>query len=133
LKTGNLGDFNMNIRRSATRCQTSAFIKAVREATRRFHDVSVAEAEGYELHFGCVSGSDWGAMGLHFVNMSLVGDGELDPARPEIVPTAATAERPPSSAGEIHSGLIGPPLPLARVSAVIAVLKADGLESTSFD
>jgi hypothetical protein len=57
----------------------------VREATERFHDVSVAEAEGYVLQFGCVSGSDAGAMGLHFVNASLVGDGVLDATRPEIV------------------------------------------------
>jgi hypothetical protein len=47
--------------------------------------VSAAEAEGYMLHFGCVTGPDAGAMGLHFVNMALVGDGELDPTRPEIV------------------------------------------------
>jgi hypothetical protein len=47
--------------------------------------VAVAEAEGYHLLFGCVSGPDSGAMGLHYVNLSLVGDGELDPTRPEIV------------------------------------------------
>ena len=35
--------------------------------------------------FGCVSGPDSGAMGLHYVNLALVGDGELDPAKPEIV------------------------------------------------
>ena len=62
-----------------------ALIKLVRDSTERFHSVSVAEAEGYRLLFGCVSGSDWGAMGMHFVNMSLVGDGVLDPAKPEIV------------------------------------------------
>ena len=43
----------------------SALIKVVREATERFKDVSVAEAEGYALQFGCVSGPDTGAMGLH--------------------------------------------------------------------
>jgi hypothetical protein len=47
--------------------------------------VAVAEAEGYHLLFGCVSGPDSGAMGLHYVNLALVGDGELDPTRPEIV------------------------------------------------
>jgi hypothetical protein len=62
-----------------------ALIKVVREATERFRDVSVAEAEDYELMFGCVTGDEAGAMGLHFVNMALVGDPELDPARPEIV------------------------------------------------
>jgi len=62
-----------------------ALIKVVREATERFQDVEVAKAEGYVLQFGCVSGSESGAMGMHFVNGALVGDGELDPTRPEIV------------------------------------------------
>ena len=60
-------------------------MKTVREATERFRDVAVAEAEGYQLMFGCVSGPDSGAMGLHYVNLTLVGDGELNPTRPEIV------------------------------------------------
>jgi len=67
------------------RNQTSAFVKVVREATERFKNVARAEAEGYFLQFGCVSGSDAGAMGMHFVNFPLVADGELDPTRPEIV------------------------------------------------
>jgi len=65
--------------------KASALVKVVRESTERFRDVWVAEAEGYALQFGCVSGSDVGAMGLHFVNGSLVGDGELDVTRPEIL------------------------------------------------
>jgi hypothetical protein len=65
--------------------KSNALIKVVREATERFQDVEVAKAEGYVLQFGCVSGSDAGAMGMHFVNGALVGDGELDPTRPEIV------------------------------------------------
>ncbi len=48
--------------------KASALIKIVRESTDRFHNVAQAEAEGYALQFGCVSGSDSGAMGLHFVN-----------------------------------------------------------------
>jgi hypothetical protein len=67
------------------RGQAGALIRTVREATERFKDVSVAEGEGYGLLFGCVSGPDWGAMGLHYVNLPLVADGELDPTRPEIV------------------------------------------------
>ena len=62
-----------------------ALIKAVREATERFKDVAVAEQEGYALMFGCVSGPDSGAMGLHYVNLSLVVDGVLDPSKPEII------------------------------------------------
>ena len=64
---------------------TDALVKIVRESTERFRDVAQAEAEGYALMFGCVSGPDSGAMGLHYVNLALVGDGELDPTKPEIV------------------------------------------------
>ena len=67
------------------KARTSALIKAVREATERFQRPAAAEAEGYALQFGCVSGSDFGAMGMHFVNGALVGDGEIDVTRPEIV------------------------------------------------
>ena len=44
---------------------SNALVNVVREATERFKDVSAAEREGYALMFGCVSGGDWGAMGLH--------------------------------------------------------------------
>ena len=64
---------------------SGAFVKLVRESTERFKDVAVAEHEGYGLQFGCVSGPDYGAMGMHFVNFPLVLDGTLDPTKPEIV------------------------------------------------
>jgi len=57
----------------------------VRQATERFKNVAVAEAEGYTLQFGCVSGSDSGAMGLHYVNGDLVNSGVLDANHPQIV------------------------------------------------
>jgi hypothetical protein len=65
--------------------KASALIKVVREATERFKDVSAAEAEGYALQFGCVSGSDSGAMGLHYVNGDLVNSGVIDATHPQIV------------------------------------------------
>jgi hypothetical protein len=71
--------------RAHQKAQASALVQVVRDATARFHDVAVAEHEGYFLQFGCVSGSDYGAMGMHFVNGLLVEDGELDATRPEIV------------------------------------------------
>jgi hypothetical protein len=46
----------------------------MRASTERFKDVAVAEAEGYGLLFGCVSGPDYGAMGLRYVNLPLVQD-----------------------------------------------------------
>ena len=52
--------------------QAAGLIQTVRQATERFKDVAVAEAEGYSLMFGCVSGPDSGAMGLHYVNLPLV-------------------------------------------------------------
>jgi hypothetical protein len=67
------------------RDQTSAFVRLIREATAKFRDVEVAEAAGYALAFGCVTGDGFGAMGMHFVNMPLVMDGKLNPAEPEIV------------------------------------------------
>ena len=57
---------------------TSEFVRIVREVTARFRDVSEAVKEGYVEQFGCVSGSHEGAMGVHFVNGPLVGDGVLD-------------------------------------------------------
>ena len=69
----------------AAKTQASELVQIVRESTERFKDPAVAEGEGYKLAFGCVSGPDYGAMGLHFVNMNLVGDPALDPMRPEIV------------------------------------------------
>lgn len=70
---------------SQNETQQSALIKSVREATERFKDVRVAENEGYRLEFGCVSGDDFGAMGLHYVNDKLVGEGIVDVAHPQIV------------------------------------------------
>lgn len=65
--------------------QQSALLRTVREATERFKDVRVAENEGYRLEFGCVSGDDFGAMGLHYVNDTLVGNGIVDVNRPQII------------------------------------------------
>lgn len=67
------------------KAHSGELVRIVREATKRFHDVRQAQAEGYQLLFGCVSGPDDGAMGMHYVNLALVGDGVLDPRRPEIV------------------------------------------------
>ena len=70
---------------------SSVLIKTVRDATERFQDPAAAEAEGYFLQFGCVSGPDSGAMGLHFVNGTLVGSGVIDVNHPQIVIYEPTA------------------------------------------
>jgi hypothetical protein len=74
------------------KASANGLVKVVRKATERFKDSAVAAAEGYALQFGCVSGEDTGAMGLHYVNFALVKDVELDPTRPEIVIYEPTAD-----------------------------------------
>ena len=66
--------------------QENALVQAVRSATEKYKNVRSIEGpgDGYELTFGCVSGGDFGAMGLHFLNFKLV-DGEVDVTQPEIV------------------------------------------------
>ena len=58
-------------------------VQLVRESTRQFLDVNAATAAGYGPFLGCVSGPDHGAMGIHYVNLGLYADGEIDATRPE--------------------------------------------------
>jgi len=60
-----------------------ALVQAVRDATSQYIDVNNATAAGYGPFLGCVSGPDHGAMGIHYVNGPLVGDGEIDASHPE--------------------------------------------------
>ena len=60
-------------------------VQIVRDSTRQFVNVNAATAAGYQPFLGCVSGPDHGAMGQHYVNGALVGDGELDASRPEVL------------------------------------------------
>jgi hypothetical protein len=63
----------------------TGLVRDVRQATRSFQDVNVAMGAGYSSAGSCVSGPEVGGMGVHFPNASLVGDGELDAAQPEIL------------------------------------------------
>ena len=58
-------------------------VETVRQATESFKNLDAAESAGYGLFHGCVSGPQEGAMGIHFVNGDLVGDGEIDASHPE--------------------------------------------------
>ncbi len=60
-----------------------ALVDKVRTATRRFLDVNVAMDEGWVPATPCVSGPQAGAMGVHFVLPSRLGDGVLNPDEPE--------------------------------------------------
>jgi hypothetical protein len=65
------------------RSAPAKLVQAVRDATMQYSDVKAATAAGYQPFLGCVSGPDHGAMGVHYVNGTLVGDGEIDAAHPE--------------------------------------------------
>ncbi len=65
--------------------QATGLVREVRQATRDFFDVSAAMAAGYSSAGSCVSGPQEGAMGIHYPNGDLVGDGELDAEHPEIL------------------------------------------------
>jgi hypothetical protein len=60
----------------------SQLVQTVRAATSQYMDVNVATAAGYGPFLGCVSGTDHGAMGIHYVNSSLL-NGTLDPTHPQ--------------------------------------------------
>jgi len=62
---------------------TAGLVEHVRQITEPFGDVARAMNAGYIQFLGCVSGPQEGAMGVHFVNSALVGDGEIDGDRPE--------------------------------------------------
>jgi hypothetical protein len=63
-------------------------LRAAKHATARFKQLSVAEAAGYgqlvdAAGIACIDMPGMGAMGIHYVNGSLVGDSVLDPRGPE--------------------------------------------------
>lgn len=58
-------------------------IQTVRDATRAFRDVN--NATDYTSLGACVSGPQEGAMGIHYANGDLIGDGVLDGTKPELL------------------------------------------------
>ncbi|MBI3475629.1 MAG: hypothetical protein HY010_07835 [Acidobacteria bacterium] len=62
--------------------EQARLVQLVRNATKNYQDVSNLPP-GYGPFLGCVSGPDHGAMGVHYVNGDLVGDGKIDVSQPE--------------------------------------------------
>ena len=61
----------------------ATLVALVRDGTAKYIDVNAATAAGYGPFLGCVAGTDHGAMGIHYVNGTLLADLTLDPARPQ--------------------------------------------------
>jgi len=57
-------------------------VQVVRQATQKYTNVNAAVSAGYQPVLGCVSGSDHGAMGVHYLNASLL-NGEVDATQPQ--------------------------------------------------
>jgi hypothetical protein len=55
----------------------------IRDATRRFRDVTKAVDAGYVQFFGCVHEPLAGSMGIHFVNGARASDAVIDATTPE--------------------------------------------------
>jgi len=88
------------------KAKAAALLKIVRESTERFRTVEAAEAGGYKLQFGCVTGDTTGAMGLHYVNGDLIAQSSLDAKKgyvdamhPQIVIFEPQAYGPPRITG----------------------------------
>jgi hypothetical protein len=64
--------------------RTAKQLEIVKRATARFKDVSKAEAAGYTPTSECVAGRG-GAMGVHYLNLGLLGDPKLDLKKPELL------------------------------------------------
>ena len=58
-------------------------VDLVRVYTQQFTNVNAATAANYQPLFGCVTGPDQGAMGVHYINLTLYADGLIDSSKPE--------------------------------------------------
>ena len=87
------GAHAQNQQQSSNQSRRNELVKIVRQVTAKYYQqpVSVAENDGYQLLFGCVSDEDSGAMGLHYVKLDRympspgVFDAEVIPEEPEIL------------------------------------------------
>jgi hypothetical protein len=68
---------------SAHEPAAGTLVQLVRAGTKQYIDVNNATAAGYGPFLGCVAGTDHGAMGVHYVNGTLLGNLTLDPSQPQ--------------------------------------------------
>jgi len=62
---------------------SATLLQLVRQGTEKYTNVNNATAAGYGPFLGCVAGTDHGAMGVHYVNPTLLGNLTLEPAQPQ--------------------------------------------------
>jgi hypothetical protein len=62
---------------------SATLVQKVRAGTKQYVDVNNATAAGYGPFLGCVTGTDHGAMGVHYVNGTLLGNLTLEAGQPQ--------------------------------------------------
>lgn len=80
----NLDEISSSAARNPSAAAENDLLKAVRQATNKYHSTQQAIMAGYEPDDHCVSVPGLGGMGYHWVNFSLV-DPVFDPLKPEAV------------------------------------------------
>ncbi|HEX7797593.1 MAG TPA: hypothetical protein VF456_24690 [Vicinamibacterales bacterium] len=75
---------------SDTSPDVASELAAVRAATAKYHDVSAALADGYQLGYkgvvtGCISNPTAGAMGYHYFNWAKMDDPNIVAGDPEVL------------------------------------------------
>jgi hypothetical protein len=76
---------------SDTSPNVASDLAAVRAATAKYHDVSAAVADGYQLGYrngvvtGCISNPTAGAMGYHYFNWARMDDPTIVAGEPEVL------------------------------------------------
>lgn len=74
--------------RVASHSSNQNALDTVRGATGRYHSLTVAQASGYALlkdkaGIACIDNPGVGAMGVHYVNGTLVNSGQVNPLKPQ--------------------------------------------------
>lgn len=76
---------------ASTAAAATSDLARARTATAAFHDLAAANAAGYGgplqdlAGISCIANPGAGVMGIHYVNGTLVSDGTVDAATPEVL------------------------------------------------
>jgi hypothetical protein len=82
------GDSGLDMSRGVA---VASELAAIRAATAKYHDVSAALANGYQLGYrngvvtGCISNPTAGAMGYHYFNWARMDDPTIVAGEPEVL------------------------------------------------
>ncbi|GFE80446.1 hypothetical protein GCM10011487_24460 [Steroidobacter agaridevorans] len=74
-----------NADRALTSSGSAPLVEKVKRATEQFKNLNVALNQGWVAATTCVSGPNFGAMGVHFGLPARIGDGEVKGDEPELL------------------------------------------------